>query len=124
MRPVGQGSGICAAIAARNALGLATRIIGVVSAHAPAYKLSFEQGRSIEAPVTTQIADGMACRVPDEAALEIMLKYVDRMVAVSDDEVAAAMTMKEALSHRKIGLTLSGGNVDRDVFAGILSTDS
>ncbi|HJV52167.1 MAG TPA: threonine dehydratase [Noviherbaspirillum sp.] len=145
--PIGQGSGICAAIAARNALGLGTRIIGVVSAHALAYKLSFDQKRKIESPVTAVIADGMACRVPDEESLAIIMKYADDVVAVTDDEVAAAMRlyyiathnvaegagaaplaaamqMKDRLRGRKIGVPLCGGNVDHDQFARILAADS
>ncbi|WP_292934145.1 threonine dehydratase [Noviherbaspirillum sp.] len=145
--PIGQGSGICAAIAARNALGLGTRIIGVVSAHALAYKLSFDQKRKIESPVTAVIADGMACRVPDEESLAIIMQYADDVVAVTDDEVAAAMRlyyiathnvaegagaaplaaamqMKDRLRGRRIGVPLCGGNVDHDQFARILSADS
>jgi threonine dehydratase len=141
--PIGQGSGICAAIAARNALGLSTRIIGVVSAHALAYKLSFEGKRKIESPVSTVVADGMACRVPDDASLEIVLRHADDIVAVTDDEVAAAMRLyyiathnvaegagtaalaaamqrKDSLRGRRIGLPLCGGNVDHDQFARIL----
>jgi threonine dehydratase len=144
--PIGQGSGACGAIAARNALGMTTRIVGVVSSHAPAYKLSFEQGQKIEAPVATLIADGMACRVPDDAALELIIQYVDDVVAVSDDEVAAAMRLyfmathnvaegagaaplaaamqqKHRLKGLRVGLPLCGGNVDHDQFARILSTD-
>lgn len=140
---IGQGSGICGAIAARNALGLRTPIIGVVSAHAPAYKLSFAQRRKVEAPVTTLVADGMACRVPDEASLELIIKHADDIVAVTDAEVeaamrlyylathnvaegagaaplAAAMQMKERLKGQRLGLPLGGGNVDHDLFARIL----
>jgi len=142
--PIGQGSGICGAIAARTALGLSTKIIGVVSAHALAYKLSFEQGRKVESPVTAVIADGMACRVPDDASLDLILKYVDEVVAVTDDEVAAAMRLyyvathnvaegagaaslaaamqrKDRLHGRRIGLPLCGGNVDHDMFARVLT---
>jgi threonine dehydratase len=145
--PIGQGSGICAAIAAREALGLSTRIVGVVSAHALAYKLSFEQKRRIESPVSTVTADGMACRVPDEESLDIILRHADDVVAVSDEEVeaamrlyylathnlaegagaaplAAALQMKERLSGRRIGLPLCGGNVDHDRFARILMGQS
>lgn len=141
--PIGQGSGICGAIAARNALGLKTRIIGVVSAHALAYKLSFEQYRKVESPVTTVIADGLACRVPDDESLVNIREFVEQIVAVTDDEVAdamklfylsthnvaegagaaalaAAMQMKSALQSVKIGLPLCGGNVDHDVFARVL----
>ncbi|OWY31160.1 threonine dehydratase [Herbaspirillum robiniae] len=145
--PVGQGSGMCGAVAARNALGLKTRVIGVVSAHALAYKLSFEEGRKIESPVSTQIADGVACRVPDEQSLAVLRAEVDEVIAVTDDEVmdamkmyfiathnvaegagacalAAALQMRAQLRGRRIGLTLSGGNVDHDVFARVLMRDS
>jgi threonine dehydratase len=141
--PIGQGSGICAAIAARNALGLRTRIIGVVSTEAPAYQLSFAQKRKVEAPVATLLADGLACRVPDEASLAVILRHVDEVVAVTDAEVASAMKLyytathnlaegagaaalaaalqkKATLAGLKVGLPLSGGNVDHDQFASIL----
>lgn len=141
--PIGQGSGMCAAVAARNALGLKTRIIGVVSSQALAYKLSFEQRRAVASPVTTRIADGVACRVPDAQSLEVLYSQVDQVVAVSDEEVmdamklyfiathnvaegagacalAAAMQLRTSLRGKKLGLTLSGGNVDHDVFAQVL----
>jgi threonine dehydratase len=142
--PIGQGSGICACAAARAYTGAASRIVGVVSAHATAYKDSFEAGRVLEAPVRTQLADGMACRVPDEEALAIIQREVDEIVAVSDDEVAdamriyfsdthnvaegagaaplaAALQRREAFAGRSLGLTLTGGNVDRAVFARVLA---
>jgi threonine dehydratase len=142
--PIGQGSGICGAVAARNALGLTTKIIGVVSSHALAYKLSFEQGKNIAAPVTTVLADGMACRVPDDASLAVIFEHVSGIVAVSDEEIAAAMKLlffathnvaegagaaalaaalqnKAALAGLKVGLSLSGGNIDHDSYAQVLS---
>lgn len=141
--PIGQGSGICACAAARAHSGVATRIVGVVSAHATAYLQSFREGRAIEAPVTTVLADGMACRVPDEQALAVIRREVDDVVAVSDDQVAAAMRALFADTHnvaegagaaalaaamlqrekwagRCIGLPLTGGNVDSAVFAQVL----
>jgi len=141
--PIGQGSGICGMLAARDALGLSTKIVGVVSAHAPAYAQSFLARRLIECPVSTEIADGMACRVPDPAALEIIWHGVDRIVQVTDDEVAAAMRLlfecthntsegagaagtaaafqeKSRMAGRKIAVIMSGGNVDRDTFAKVL----
>jgi len=144
--PIGMGSGICAAAAARAATGVKTRIIGVVSTLAPAYALSFAAGHAVEAPVTTQLADGMACRVPDPQALSIICAEVDDVVRVSDEEVAAAMRAlyidthnvaegagaaalaaalqrRSALAGKRIGLTLSGGNVDHDVYAGVLRAD-
>jgi threonine dehydratase len=142
--PIGQGSGICACAAARAFSGAATRIVGVVSAHATAYLDSFRAGHAIAAPVSTLLADGMACRVPDEEALAIMLREVDDIVAVTDDEVAEAMRIyfsdthnvaegagaaplaaalqrREAFAGRCIGLALTGGNVDREVFSRVLA---
>ena len=58
--PIGMGSGISGMMAARDALGLSTKIVGVVSSHAPAMALSFAAGEVIEHPVTTVIADGVA----------------------------------------------------------------
>src|SRR5215831_1146204 len=88
--PIGMGSGICAGSAVRNGMGLKTKIVGVVAEGAPAYALSFEAGRKIEAPVTTKIADGMACRIPDDEPLEIMLNNVDHIIRISDEEVRQA----------------------------------
>jgi len=142
--PIGLGSGICACAAARAHLGVSTRIIGVVSSHATAYQQSFRAGHAIESPVTTQLADGVACRVPDPQALAVIRREVDDVIAVSDDEVAAAMRALFADTHnvaegagaaalagalqqrtrwagRTIGLVLSGGNVDSDVFARVLN---
>lgn len=142
--PIGQGSGACAAAAARNALAPRTRIVGVVSAHAPCYALSFAAGRAIDAPTATQLADGLACRTPDPESLAIILREVDRIVEVSDDEVATAMRQLFAATHevvegagaaalaaalqerpalrgKRIGLTLSGGNIDADLLDAVLS---
>jgi threonine dehydratase len=142
--PIGQGSGICACAAARAHTGVRTRIVGVVSAHATAYQQSFRAGRVIEAPVGTVLADGMACRVPDAQALEVIRREVDDVVAVTDDEVAAAMralfadthnvaegagaaslaavlAQREPLAGRRVAITLCGGNVDSAVFARVLA---
>jgi len=142
--PIGQGSGINACAAVRNALGLATRIVGVVSTHAPCYALSFAAGRVTEAPVTTLLADGLACRIPDQAPLDVIRANVDEIVQVSDAEAAAAMRLIFSTTHnvaegagaaacaaalqrgsaiagKRIGLVLSGGNVDTDVFARVLA---
>ena len=142
--PIGLGSGIVACAAARALSGRTTRIVGVVSAHARAYKDSFEAGRVLEAPVDTRLADGMACRVPEADALAIMRREVDDIVAVDDDEVAEAMRIyfsdthnvaegagaaplaaalqrRAQLAGRSVGLPLTGGNVDREVFARVLA---
>jgi threonine dehydratase len=142
--PIGQGSGICACSAVRNGMNLKTRIVGVVPHGAAAYALSFEAGHSVSSSVTTLLGDGMACRVPDDASLEIVLKNVERVLRVSEEEIreamknyftdthnviegagaaglAAALQEKLQLRGKRAGLVASGGNVDHDVFAKALA---
>ena len=145
--PIGQGSGFCAAAAARAYIGARSRLIGVVSSHATTYLDSFHHRKIVEAPVTTLLADGMACRIADQQALDIVLAEADDVIAVSDKEVAHAMRMLFADTHNvaegagaaalaaalqqhagpdrkkdlRIGITLSGGNVDSAVFARVLA---
>ncbi|KQW93799.1 hypothetical protein ASC94_14605 [Massilia sp. Root418] len=148
--PIGQGSGICGAIAARQALGLgrSLRIIGVVSKHAPAYQLSFRAKASVSADVSTVVADGIACRVPDALSLDMIFEFADDVVSVTDDDVASAMRLYYRATHnlaegagaaglaaamrlkddprvrgRKIGLQLSGANVDASLFRRLLAGD-
>ena len=141
--PIGCGSGICGLISARDALGLATRIIGVVSTHANAYALSFAERRLIETESADTVADGMAVRVPVPDALEVIFAGAERIVEVSDAEVEAAMRhyftdthnvvegagaapLAAALKERdrwagkRVGLIASGGNVDRPLYQRIL----
>ena len=141
--PVGLGSGVCAMLAARQALGHQTEVVGVVSAHARAYAESFVHKRLVECPVSTRLADGMACRTPDPEALQAIWHGVDRVVEVTDPEVAAAMRTLFECTHnasegagaaamaaalqdkarnagRKIAVVLSGGNIDRSLFASVL----
>jgi threonine dehydratase len=142
--PIGQGSGACAAVLAKRALGHRARIVGVVSAHATTYADSLAAGRVVEAPVTTRLADGMACRIADAEALPILTDGLDHLVQVTDDEVAAAMRALYADTHnlaegagaagfaaawqeratlrgQVVGTVMSGGNVDAGVFAGVLA---
>jgi threonine dehydratase len=142
--PIGLGSGICGVLAARAALDLAVRVVGVVSAQAPAYALSFAARHPVSHPVTTRIADGLACRTPDEGALEYLWQGVERVVAVSDDEVEEAMRIlfsdthniaegagaaglaalikeRDQMRGRKVGFVLCGGNIDREVYARVLA---
>lgn len=142
--PIGQGSGFCAAAAARAATGARSKLVGVVSAHATTFLDSWRQGRVIEAPVTTVLADGMACRIADAEALQIVLREAEDVVAVSDAEVAQAMRIlfsdthnvaegagaaglaaaiqqRERNAGRAVGFALTGGNVDSDVFARVLA---
>lgn len=141
--PIGCGSGICGLISARDALGLKTRIIGVVSERANCYALSFAAGRPVETTSADTLADGMAVRVPVPEALEVILRGAERIVEVSDAEIMAAMRhlfddthnlaegagaaplaalLKEgAAPGGRYGIVLSGGNVDRPLYASVLA---
>ena len=144
--PIGLGSGICGAVAARDALGLAVDVVGVVSAHARAYAASFAARRPIESPVTTSLADGLACRTPDPEALEIICRSVDRIVEVTDAEIADSIRIlfqcthncaegagaaayaairkeRSQLAGRKVAAMLTGANIDRGRFAAALAGD-
>jgi len=142
--PIGQGSGVCAAAAARNVFSPRTRIVGVVSAHARTYAKSFAARAIVESPVETKLGDGMACRKAEPAALAIILANVSRIVEVTDAELAGAMRAifakthnvaegagaaayaaawreRESLAGKNVGLALSGGNVDSTLFADVLA---
>jgi threonine dehydratase len=137
--PIGQGSGICGCILARDLLKLKTEIVGVQSTLAPSYALSFAAGTVVTTETSNTLADGMATRIPDPDALAIIRKGASRIVQVTDDEVASAMRAywtdthnlaegagaaalaaalqeKKKLGGKRVGLILSGGNVDFDLF--------
>jgi threonine dehydratase len=106
--------------------------------------LSFEARRLVAHPVTTRIADGLACSTPNPAALEHILRGVERVVRVSDDDVetgmrayfsdthnvaegaagaglAAVLRERESLAGLRVGIVFTGGNVDATVFARVLA---
>ncbi len=141
--PIGMGSGICGIIRTRDLLGLKTKIVGVVADAAPAVALSFEAKRPIPTNRATTFADGMATRDPQQAALDILLGGAERLVRVTDDEIADAMRLIYTATHnlaegagaaplaalmqererqrgKKVAVILSGGNIDRDRFAEVL----
>lgn len=145
--PIGMGSGACACIAARDALGHKARVAGVTSTGARGYKLSVDAKRCIESPVTTQLADGMAVRTPHPDALAMIRAGLDHIVEVSDAEVAQAMRLIYTATHnvaegagaaalaaamqertqlkgKKVAAILCGGNVDSDVFAKVLRSEA
>ncbi len=142
--PIGCGSGICGVIAARDALGLDTKVVAVVSERAQTAKLSVEAGHLVETNTAATFADGMAVRVPVQEALDIYGKGADRFVAVSDDEVAdavrlyfrathniaegagaaplaALMQERDRMQGRKVGVILCGGNIDTAWFQTVLA---
>jgi len=142
--PIGMGSSICGMVAARNALGLSTCIVGVVSDAAPAYALSFLERRPVAHEVKTVLADGLACRTPDAQAVDWMVGGVERMIEVSEEQVAEAMlalyqdthnvaegagaaalagllSERDQMQGKRVGIVLTGGNVDSDIFAEVLT---
>ena len=144
--PIGWGSGICGAMAVRDALGLKTEIVGVVAASAPAYLESFVARRAMPRPITPTIADGVAIRTAFPDALEAILRGVARVVSVEEHEIRAAMRHlftdthnlaegagatalaaaekeRSRMQGKRIGIVLSGCNVDREVFAAVLADD-
>ena len=137
--PIGQGSGISGCILARDLLGLKTEIVGVQSTEAPSYALSFKAGTIVSTNSCNTRADGMATRIPDPDSFEIIRKGASRIVEVTDEEIgeairalwtdthnlaegagaaslAAAIQEKAKLRGKRVGLILSGGNIDFELF--------
>ncbi len=142
--PIGMGSGICAMIAVRDALGLHTRIVGVAADAAPAIALSFAAQGIVTHPASTRIADGLACSTPNAEAFEHILHGAERIVRVTDDETEAALRACFADTHnviegaaaaglaavfkdraivagKRVGVVLTGGNIDTPVLARVLA---
>jgi threonine dehydratase len=145
--PIGMGSGICATIAARDLLGLKTEVIGVVAENAPAVALSLEAGKPVPTSTARTFADGLACRDPQPDALAIIAKGAARILRVTEDEIAEAIRLYYTATHnmaegagaaalaaliqerdrqkgRRIGVILSGGNIDMTVFARVLAGET
>ena len=143
--PIGCGSGICGLIAWRDALGLGTKIVGVVSANADCYARSWEAGRPVETASADTFADGMAVRVPVPEALALIRAGADRIVRVTDDEVKAAVRHYYGDTHnlvegagaaplaallkekrakgKRYAVIASGGNIDREAYVSALSAN-
>ncbi len=144
--PIGMGSGACGAIAAKLALGHGAKVIGVISTHATTYAQSLAAGHVVAAPVRTELADGLAVREADASALRVLQAHLHALVQVSDAEVAHAMRLLYRCTHNvaegagaaalagalqradalraegpvALGISISGGNVDAQVFASVL----
>lgn len=142
--PIGMGSGLTGTIAARDALGHRAEVIGVVAEQAPAYALSFERGEVVTTDTADTLADGLACRVPDAQALEIIFDGASDIVQVSDAQIAAAMRAYFTDTHnvaegagaaalaavlkdrdrchgKQVAAVLCGQNVDAEKFREVLA---
>ena len=141
--PIGLGSGICGVMAARDLLGLKTQVIGVVSERANTYRLSVEAGKPVSTNAAHSFAEGIAVRTPHPEALEAIRQGAERVIEVSDDMIAEAMQVlfrathnvaegagaaalaglmseRDKMAKKRIGVILSGGNIDADKFANVL----
>jgi threonine dehydratase len=142
--PIGLGSGFCGIAAAREALSLKTKIIGVVSAHAPAYALSFQSGRLMTQSSSTTVAEGVACSRPNEDALAQVIRHAEDVVTVTDDEALTAMReliegthnlvegsgalafaalkkQRDQWQGKRVACILSGGNASMEVLGRAMS---
>lgn len=139
--PIGLGSGICGVIGARDVLGLKTRVFGVVSERANAYRLSFRSGKVEKTESSLTFADGMAVRVPDAAALEHIRRGAEDVIEVSDDEIAEAIRILFTDTHnsaegagaaalagfmkrnagKRVAVILTGQNIDRPLMQEVLA---
>ncbi len=142
--PIGLGSGICGMIAARDALGLKTNVIGVVAAGAPAYALSFKAGAPVSTDTVNTMADGVATRVPSPEAFEVIRRGAADVITVGEDEIAEAMRAYYRCAHniaegagavplagllqqrarwagKHVGAVLTGSNIDVDVYLPVLA---
>ena len=135
---IGLGCGICGCIMARrDLLGLPTEIIGVQSTEAAAYALSFPAGRLVTTETADTRADGMATRIPDPAALD-MIRAAARIVTVyrfrggrrhprdSEDthnlaegaggNARGPLQERARTARRHVATILCGGNIDLALF--------
>ncbi len=142
--PIGMGSGMSATLLVRDLLGLTTEVVGVVADGAPAYALSFDQGRRVCTDTAETVADGLACRAPDEGVVDLLVKRAARVVRVTDDEIldacalylvgthnlvegagaaalAAVFKDRTRLRGKRVAVVLSGGNLDSGLFDRVTS---
>lgn len=142
--PIGLGSGINGVISARDALGLKTKIYGVVAEGAQAYGLSFKAGAPVSTNKAETVADGMACRTPVAESVEAINAGAEDVVTVTDTQIKHAMRLlyththnvaegsgaaalaallndRDGLQGKRAGVILSGGNVDMDVFSSVIA---
>lgn len=134
--PMGGGGLISGVAIAAKALNPNIKIIGVSATGAPALKNSFEQKRTVHTSSVRTIADGIAVRDASKVTLDHILSNVDSVVSVDDEEIANAILFLlekqklvvegagsvgvaallhhkiSGLENKKVGVILSGGNID------------
>jgi threonine dehydratase len=142
--PVGAGSGVLGAGTVARAVNPAIRVIGVQAEGAPAVYRSWREGRRVVTESVSTFAEGLATREPFAMPLALFPRFVDDMMLVGDDAlaaavrllietarqvaegagaaaVAAAMARRDELAGKTVGLILSGGNITMDQLRRILN---
>jgi threonine dehydratase len=142
--PIGMGSGICGLIRTRDLLKLRTLIVGVVAENAPAHALSFKAGHVVTTNSANTFADGVAVRVPRPEPVSLIHQGADRVITVSDEEIADAIRFyhedthnmaegagavplagliqeRERMKGKKVGVILTGANIYRPLLARLLA---
>ncbi|WP_138160329.1 threonine ammonia-lyase [Peptoniphilus catoniae] len=141
--PIGGGGLISGVSFIIKALKPDTKIIGVEAANAASMKNSIEGGEIINLSKVNTFADGIAVKTPGSITYEIVRKYVDDIVTVTEDEIASALLMLlekqklvcegsgavafAAIKYGNIDLKgkkavalLSGGNIDVNILSKII----
>lgn len=141
--PIGGGGLISGIAYAIKSINPNVKVYGVQAAGAPSMFNSLKDGKIEELSSVSTIADGIAVKKPGELTYEIVSKYVDKIVTVSDDEisaailalmeqhklvtegagavaVAAAMFGKVETEGKKTVCILSGGNIDVTILSRVI----
>ncbi len=142
--PVGGGGLISGIAYTIKTLNPHVKVYGVQATGAPSMKNAIEHGEVEALPSVATIADGIAVKKPGELTYELCSKYVDEIVTVTDDEiaaailalmegpklvtegagavsVAAAMFGKIDLQGKKVVCVLSGGNIDVTILSRVIN---
>ena len=143
--PVGGGGLIAGVALALKTLLPKLRVIGVQAEAVPAMKAALEKGAPAKLPAATTIADGIAVRAVGATPFELVKKFVDEIVTVSEAEIANAVLLlleiektvaegaaavplaalvnkKVSLAGKNVGLIVSGGNIDMNLISRIIET--
>ncbi|MFF0160953.1 threo-3-hydroxy-L-aspartate ammonia-lyase [Streptomyces sp. NPDC005263] len=145
MTPVGGGGLIAGSATAAKGLDPGVRVIGVEPEAGDDTRRSLEAGRRVTIPVPRTIADGQAAETPGELTFSVNRRLVDEIALVSDDEIREAMRFaferlkiviepsgatplaallagRAGRLPRRIGVIVSGGNIDAERFARLCAT--
>ena len=143
--PVGGGGLISGVAFALKSLKPNLRIYGVQAENAASMAKSIEAGEQLTLPTVKTFADGIAVKHPGDTTFQMIQKYVDGVVTVSEDEIAAAIlalmekqklvaegagavSVAAAMFHKvpdiagkKVCCIVSGGNIDVNILSRVIT---